>query len=163
MMKPVLSAMFALLVATVAVVAVAGDNANKDVDELLRLHEEVLEAHRLGDVDLLFSAQTATVIWGGRGEVRFLAEAERRPAMTQYLESADFEKYRDLIEPIVRVSVDGTLGWVICQVEIVGARANDVGERVNIDSVWAWIELYEKIDGEWRRTGNVSSMKPKKE
>lgn len=162
-MKSVLIAMFALLVAALGVEAVAGDSTDKDIAELLRLHEEVLEAHRVGDVDLFFSSQTDTVISGGRGEVRYVAEAERRPGMTRYLESAEFEKYQDLIEPIVRVSADGTLGWVICQVEIVGTRANDAGERVNIDSVWAWIELYEKIDGEWRRTGNVSSMQPKEE
>jgi hypothetical protein len=163
MMKSVLSALFLLLGAALVVEAIAGDNLEEDTAELLRLHEEVLEAHRAGDVDLFFSAQTDTVISGGRGEVRYISEAERRPGMTRYLESAEFEKYQDMIEPIVRVSGDGTLGWVICQIEIVGTRASDTGERVDIDSVWAWIELYEKIDGHWRRTGSVSSMKPKEE
>ena len=31
---------------------------------------------------------------------------------------------------------------------------------VAIDAIWAWIELYEKRDGEWRIIGNVSNRRP---
>jgi predicted enzyme related to lactoylglutathione lyase len=134
--------------------------SNADVDEILRLHREVLEAHKNDDVDLWLSARADRVTMVSRGEVLFPTKEENRPRIEAYLEAAEFEEYRDLIDPIVRVSDDGTLGWLVCQVEIVGTRANDEGERERIDSIWAWIELYEKIEGRWYRTGNVSNMKP---
>jgi hypothetical protein len=96
----------------------------------------------------------------GRMDMFLVTKDERRPSIADYLEAADFETYRDLIDPIVRVSDDGTLGWLVCQVEIVGTRASADGEEGRIDSVWAWIELYEKMEGRWYRTGNVSNMKP---
>ena len=73
--------------------------------------------------------------------------------------------YRDLIDPIVRVSKDGTSGWLIAQVEIMGTRAaggeKANGERTRFHSVWAWIELYEKRDGRWYRVGEVSNVRPR--
>ena len=55
-----------------------------------------------------------------------------------------FEYYRDMVPPVVKVSTDGSLGWVIVQVEAKGVRA---GEAYAFQS--AWIELYEKQDGFW--------------
>jgi hypothetical protein len=61
---------------------------------------------------------------------------------------------------VVTVSDDGTLAWLVCQVRIEGTRTPPSGEPRPVDSTWAWIELYEKREGEWVRVGNVSNMKP---
>jgi hypothetical protein len=153
-----------LVVVGAAIAAVAsGETASKDAAEILRLHKELLDAHKNDDVEKWLSAETDRITVGNRGEVLFQTKAERRGHIEDYLQSAEFEMYEDVIEPIVRVSDDGTLGWLICQVEIVGSRVSGEGETVSLDSVWAWIELYEKIDGRWYRTGNVSCVKPREE
>lgn len=151
-----------LLIALILTAAAGGEApaASGDATELLRLHAAVLEAHRNNDVEGLLALEADEIVRVGRGEVRFSTRAERTPGFEKYLRTTEFEEYRDMIEPIVRVSEDGTLGWLIAQVKIAGVQTDDEGRRRRIDSVWAWIELYEKKDGSWRRIGDVSNVKP---
>jgi hypothetical protein len=136
------------------------ERSRNDVEQILELHKAVLEAHKAGDVDGLLAAESDEIVRASRGEVLFPPKSERVLAFTRYLQSTAFEEYRDLIDPIVRVSDDGTLGWLIAQVKIVGTQTSGSGERVRIDSVWAWIELYEKKAGQWYRVGDVSNVRP---
>ncbi len=132
-----------------------------DVEKILQLHREVIEAHKAGDAEEILAVESDEIVRVMWGEVRFPQREERARLFEHYLQNTEFEEYRDLIDPIVRVSDDGTLGWLIAQVEIVGTQIRGDGERVRIDSVWAWIELYEKIDGRWVRVGDVASVKPR--
>ena len=67
--------------------------------------------------------------------------------------------YRDRVPPIVQVSADGSLGWVIAQVEAKGEQTAPDGTVETLEFVSAWIELYEQRGGKWFRTGNVSNFK----
>ncbi len=78
-----------------------------------------------------------------------------------YFEASEFQTYGDMVPPVVKVSADGTLGWVIAQVEVAGAQAVADGESASLAFVSAWIELYEKRGGEWARIGNVSNFAPR--
>jgi hypothetical protein len=49
---------------------------------------------------------------------------------------------------------------LIAQVKITGNQLGRQGEKVPFDSIWAWIELYEKREGRWFRVGEVSNIKP---
>lgn len=140
--------------------AAAEGQTSAEAKELLRLHREVIAGHLARDPAAVLAAEAESVVSVNRGEVRFVARAERERQFGSYLKDARFTRYRDLIEPIVRVSRDGTLGWVIVQVGIAGTRTGEDGKPVPLDSTWAWIELYEKRDGRWRRVGEVSSLKP---
>ena len=93
------------------------------------------------------------------GTVRFPAAQARRTQRTAYLASTTFSTYADLRPPIVRVSEDGSLGWVIAEVEIVGESRGEDGEPRAFQDVWAWIELYERTEDGWRMTGNVSNRR----
>ena len=58
----------------------------------------------------------------------------------------------------MQVSADGTLGWVIAQVEARGEQGSGAQAR-QVEFVSGWIELYERHHGRWRRVGNVSNFK----
>jgi hypothetical protein len=62
----------------------------------------------------------------------------------------------------VTVSADGSLGWLIAQVEVIGERKNADGSSEPINDIFAWIELYEKRSGRWTGVGNVSNVRPAK-
>jgi hypothetical protein len=128
--------------------------AQDDETTLLQMHRDVLRFHVENDLDSWMAAESDKYVSANRGEITHPTIEERRARLQPYLDATTFEVYRDLVEPIVRVSGDGTLGWVICQVEIVGTRGDE-----EFTSVWAWIELYAKEDGEWRRVGNVSNRR----
>jgi hypothetical protein len=152
-----------LLVAAVSLLAGAcgsvpqGDR-DADVRELLRLHEEVMVAHRKGDASLIFSAEGDEYVIVSRGEISHPDLAKRREFFGPYLSSTRFSVYRDQVPAIVRVSADGSLGWVIAQVEARGEQGAAQPAR-KVEFVSAWIELYEKREGRWRRVGNVSNFK----
>ena len=129
-------------------------------EEALRaLHEKVLRAHRESNVDLLLADEGDAYVVANRGEVTRPTLAERRARMGPYLRRTRFAEYRDTVEPIVRVSDDGSLGWVIVQVYARGLQETGGGTPEPIEFTCAWIELYERRDRVWVRVGNVSNFR----
>ena len=136
------------------------ETGDDDIAALTALHTSVLEAHRRGDVDAWLAQEADTVVSANRGQISFSSADERRARREPYLNATTFDVYRDLRPPIVKVSDDGTLGWVIAEVEMKGSSVSDDGEPVPFEAIWAWIELYEKQDGAWKAVGNVSNRRP---
>jgi hypothetical protein len=143
-------------------VAAARDEAKAagDSRRLEALHGKVMAAHRRSDVEMLLGDEAEDYVVASRGEVTHPGLDERRARLGAYLESTKFEEYRDVIDPIVRVSPDGLLGWVVVQVKARGVQTGAAGEKAPIAFVSAWIELYENRNGRWYRVGNVSNFKP---
>jgi hypothetical protein len=131
-----------------------------DAEQLRALHEKVMRAHRESNVDLLLEDDSPDPISANRGEITRPSLQERRSRFASYLGRTTFEEYKDLVDPVVTVSNDGTLGWVIVQVQARGMQAKDGGGKEPIAFVSAWIELYQKRGGRWYRVGNVSNFRP---
>ncbi len=131
-----------------------------DRAELLRLHETVLQAHRDGDLEAWMADEAELTLSVNRGSVNTLERQDRLTGRQPYLNNTTFTSYRDLIEPIVKTSDDGSLGWVIAEVEVIGETQQPDGSTIEFADVWAWIELYERDDDGWKRTGNVSNSRP---
>ena len=141
-----------LMSCAVVTVDTAGDRAR-----LLALHEEAMEAHRKSDVELLLRGDAEDFVLGSRGQVSRPSLEQRRQFLGPYLQGVRFTEYIDVVAPVVHVSADGTAGWVIAQVRASGAEIGGAKRSVQFES--AWIELYEKRSGGWRRVGNVSNFK----
>ncbi|HET9300225.1 MAG TPA: hypothetical protein VFO11_09775 [Candidatus Polarisedimenticolaceae bacterium] len=119
----------------------------------------MLRAHLESDVGLLLEDDAAEGIQANRGVVSTTGAADTREHMGAYLGRTTFTEYRDLIEPLVTVSRDGSLGWVIVQVYARGTQRQEDGKVEPLEFTCAWIELYEGRDGRWLRVGNVSNFK----
>jgi len=130
-----------------------------DEQALLKLHEAVLKAHIDSNIEALLATEAEDFVLMNRGEISSPSKAERRAFLGPYLASTTFEFYRDAVKPVVKVSKDGSLGWVIAQVEARGSAATRQGGRQSVEFVVAWIELYERRNGEWVAIGNASSFK----
>lgn len=126
---------------------------------LLALHQTALEAHLKSDVELLLKDETDDYVLANRGEITHPTKETRRRRLGSYFKTTNFQTYRDEIPPVVSISKDETLGWVIAQVYAQGEQTTSDGQVNPIQFVSAWIELYEKRDGRWLRTGNVSNFK----
>ena len=127
---------------------------------LLGLHEEVMRAHRESNVDLLLRAEAPDSVSANRGQITQPTLGERRARFQQYLGATRFTEYIDVVPPVVRVSADGSLGWVIVQVRGAGMQTTQQGSSQPLAFESAWIELYERRGGDWYRVGNVSNFKP---
>jgi len=128
-------------------------------DQLRALHAKVLRAHLESDVDLLLEDDAPEGTQANRGVVSKTDAADTRAHMGSYLARTTFTEYRDLIDPLISVSRDGTLGWVIVQVYARGTQRQDDGTAEPLEFTCAWIELYERREGRWLRVGNVSNFK----
>jgi hypothetical protein len=142
------------------IVATTAARAPSDTERLLALHEEVLRAHRESNVDLLLAAEEDDYVVANRGEITRPDRKARREGLGPYLRQTRFSRYVDKVPPIVKVSSDGSLGWVIVQVEARGEQTASPGKVEPLEFMSAWIELYEKRNGRWTRVGNVSNFKP---
>ncbi|HEX6789916.1 MAG TPA: hypothetical protein VF247_01280 [Candidatus Krumholzibacteria bacterium] len=150
-----------LLAAVATMAAPAQDASNPDRESLLRLHANVIRAHLESDVERLLADEADTYyVVSGRGEITWPTLAERRARLGAYLGRTRFDTYRDEVEPVVTISDDGTLGWVVVQIEARGTQKSDAGPDEPVQFVSSWIELYQKRDGRWQRVGNVSNFKP---
>ncbi len=136
------------------------ERSPSDEEQLLALHRRSMDAHLESDVDKLLAAEGADAVVGSRGEISRPSIEERRALFGDYFGVTHFEVYRDMVPPAVKVSKDGSLGWVIVQVEASGVQDGASGALHEIKFQSNWIELYEKRDGEWLRVGNVSNFAP---
>ncbi|HSM04303.1 MAG TPA: DUF4440 domain-containing protein [Longimicrobiales bacterium] len=138
----------------------SAQEASADARELLRLHEELLVAHRTADVDRWMRIEAADYVSANGGRVTHPEAGARRAGRAAYLAATTFEVYRDLQEPLVRISEDGSLGWLIAEVEVRGTTTSTSGDPEPFHDVWAWVELYRKVDGRWVLEGNASNRRP---
>jgi hypothetical protein len=136
------------------------DSPARDAQVLRSLHDKAIRAHKESNAALLVEDQAPDMVIVNRGEVTRPTLDERRAGFGSYLGRTVFSEYRDLAEPIVKVSDDGTLGWVIVQVTARGIQSTEGGEKQPIEFVSAWIELYGKRNGRWYGVGNVSNFRP---
>ncbi len=134
-------------------------SSTSDTNLLLALHQTALEAHLQSDVELLLKDESDDYVVASSGEISRPTKEERRQFLGPYLKATNFYEYRDEVPPVVNISQDETLGWVVAQVYARGEQAASDGQLHAIQFVSAWIELYEKRDGRWLRTGNVSNFK----
>jgi hypothetical protein len=68
-------------------------------------------------------------------------------------------EYRDLQEPIIEFSDDGSVAWSVVRVKVAGIRVMNDGTERELDFICAWIALYRRQNDKWIRLGEVSSFK----
>lgn len=139
--------------------ALSAQSPTEEEAALRTIHSELIRAHVENLPELWMSLESADYVSANGGAVSFPSLDTRRSQRAAYLESATFTRYRDLREPIVRVAADGSLGWLIAEVEIAGTLPGVDGSPEPFESVWAWVELYEKTAEGWRLVGNVSNSR----
>jgi hypothetical protein len=150
------------LIALSVLVASCSTNSPMRVDphaQLLALHEEVMQAHRESNVDTLMKSDAPDYFSANRGLIAQPTLEARRARFQHYFGTTRFAEYIDLVPPVVRVSNDGSLGWVIVQVRAKGVQSTSNGGSQAITFESAWIELYERRGDAWYRVGNVSNFK----
>ncbi len=150
-----------LLVACTSVArAQASVDLQKDKVELLRLHRIDREAHLRTDVELLQRSSPEEFISVSRGKIHRAKKSDERKLFTEYFRGAKYYEWDDVEEPIVRVSKDGSMAWMITRVRVRRTQKGDAGEEKEEKFTYAGIMTYEKVDGRWMRAANVSTFEP---
>jgi hypothetical protein len=147
----------------VLILNITGCKESPDFDkmrsEILDLHNNVIDAHLNKDVDFFVKDIADDYFSVGNGEIRNPAKEEISARFKNYLNSTTFTEYKNLQEPVIGFSEDGSVGWSIVQVNVAGKRTMDGGIDRDFDNTFAWITLYQRQDDKWIRLGEVSNYK----
>jgi hypothetical protein len=127
--------------------------------EIRDLHRITIDAHWEKDVDFFVRDLAEGYFSVGGGEIRHPTVEQIRAQFTDYLTSTTFSEYRDLREPIVGISQDGSLAWSLVEVKVAGVRKLADGSERVLDFICAWITLYQREGDKWLRMGEVSSFR----
>ena len=147
-----------LWVLTACATGVARTPADReaDLDALRALHEASIQAHLDGDADFFVQDLADGYVQVSGASVQRPAREEVREGFQRYLESTEFTRYETTDGPLVGVSDDGSIGWIIVRVEVEGVWNGTSG----VAFASAWISLYRRADAGWEFLANVSSVEP---
>jgi hypothetical protein len=130
----------------------------KEKAELLRLHQQDRRAHFQTDVDLLLARHPEEFIAVRDGKIYRPKKADTRKMFTESFKGANYFEWDDLEPPIIRISNDGSLGWIIVRLKVRRMKKDAAGAEKEEKFVYAGIMTYEKRDGGWIKTANVSTF-----
>jgi hypothetical protein len=120
---------------------------------LLELHANVRRAHFETDVDLLVANDAQEWINVRDATITRRRREDVADFFRTYFEGATYLEWDDVEPPIVSVSADGTLAWMIIHVRVRRTR----GDR-ELRFSYAGIETYEKRGGRWVKVVEVGTF-----
>lgn len=133
--------------------------ADREADRaaLLRLHEVQRTAHLESDAGLLVSSFSDSFLSLRDGRVERPTRAESLRRFGSYLESVEILEWEDIDPPVIRISGDGTMAHVVVRKRV---RLVPAGGGEEEHTVHAWLETWEKREGEWELTAVASTERP---
>lgn len=137
-----------------------GADIEADRAELLRLHELQKTAHMEKRADELVASFSDSFRDISRGEVTQPPRDLTRKRFQAYFDATTFLTWEDLEEPIIRISPDGMMAYLIVRKDVHVRAPGPVGAPVEEHLHYAWVETYEKEAGEWRLTTVTSTDRP---
>jgi hypothetical protein len=127
-------------------------------EEILSLHLASIEAHLNKDVDFFTRDVADDYVVVSNADVFHPTEEQTKAQFSNYLNRTDFTEYRDLRDPIIGFSDDGSVAWSIVQVKVAGVQTSDDGQQQFVNFKSAWINLFKRDSNRWIRITNVSNV-----
>jgi hypothetical protein len=122
---------------------------------LIRRHIQDRKAHLGKDIPTLLEGIAAEQFNVRDGRVGTSSQAEAANRFTNYFDHvAEFIHWDDLQPPIIQISQDGTMAWMINQIRL---HYRSV-KNEETDAICAWLMVYEKQDDEWVAVANASTF-----
>jgi hypothetical protein len=154
---------FAILLLSIVLVPVNADAQSKvdladEVEQLLRLHESDRRAHFETSAKQIMEHASGEFISVSDGRVQRTTPAEDLKFFEEYFKGAKYYEWDDLEPPIVRVSNDASMAWMIVRTRVHRVQTRSGGEATERRFVYAGIMVYEKKGGRWARVANVSTF-----
>jgi hypothetical protein len=136
------------------------DESASAKEELLAIHHSARRAHFNRDVGSIVAGMSPEFTTVHEGTIRVMSREDVRKQFTEYFRGAEFSAWDDLEPPMIRVSPDGKMGWMIVRVRIAYTKTDAGGATSKEDTVMAWMSAYEKREGKWLLVANATTSKP---
>jgi len=132
----------------------------QDIAELLNIHTRDRQAHFATDVQAAISFFDNSYVYVRDGSIQRLSPADLEPIYTDYFRGATFHEWDDLEPPIIHVSDDGSMAWMIRRFRIRFTK-QEGGQATEHTSIYAGMTIYEKKEGRWLRVANTTTFAEK--
>ena len=144
-----------LVLLALATLAFAADPA-ADKAALMKLHTQDRDAHLKGDADLIVAPLAPVVTEVSSGHVSSMKREDAKAKFGEYLKTVKYTAWDDASEPVITISSDGKLAWMIVEIKVeVAPVGNPVDKRNFMNSA---IETFEKGPDGWHMTAIAATV-----
>ncbi len=127
------------------------------VKELMQLQQQGRAAHFGKDAKLLVSVFADDFINIGAGKITRPTREESRNRLQAYFDRSEFLEWDDISPPIIRVSQDASMAYILVHKRVRLKAKNEKGDLEEETTIFAWMETYEKHNGKWTLTAVTST------
>lgn len=131
---------------------------SEDVNEILRMHYRDRAAHFNRDAGYIFSNFDAEYFSLANGQVNIPDREAGRKRLQAYFDASIFLEWDDIQPPIIRVSEDGTMAFLLVNKRVRLLDKNK-GDKEEVE-VFAWSMSLRKAAGRWKVTSTTSTRTP---
>ena len=131
------------------------------IDELLLLQKQERDAHLQKNAARLVEMFAPDFINISDGNVTRPSKEESLRRFQAYFDRTTFLEWADITPPIIRVSQDASMAYVLVQ-KRVRIKPSDETSTKESTTIFAWIETYEKQGGKWLLKVVASTDHPQK-
>jgi hypothetical protein len=124
------------------------------------MHQLGRTAHLEKRADLLVASFADSFLNISNGTVALRTRSESRVRFQAYFDRVTVQEWDDLAPPIIRISPDGQMAYVIVQKSVRLTAPDSVGVYQPEHTIYAWVELYEKRAGKWTLMAVASTERP---
>jgi hypothetical protein len=140
----------------------AQPDPEKELAALLEIHRLDRQAHFETDVELLLKNSAAEFVSVSSGKISRSSRNQLKSMFTEYFKNAKYYEWDDLESPVIRISDDASMAWMIVRTKVRRTQKVDSGEEKETAFVYAGVMTYEKQQGKWVRTANVSTFEERR-
>lgn len=130
------------------------------MNELLELHRQARVAHFQRDANLLVGSFADDFTSIGNGKIQNPTRQASLDRFTNYFRNSRFLEWDDIVPPVIKVSNDATMGYVIVNKRVRLMAKETDGTEKEATEVFAWLATYRKNDGQWKLTALASTNTP---
>ncbi|MGH7456093.1 MAG: hypothetical protein ACRENG_32365, partial [bacterium] len=127
------------------------------VKELLQLQQQGRNAHFGKDARLLVSTFADDFINVAAGKINRPTREESIKRLQAYFDRSEFLEWDDISPPLIRVSQDASMAYVLVHKRVRLKAKNEKGDVEEETTIFAWMETYEKQNGQWTLTTVTST------
>lgn len=131
----------------------------KEREALLAIHKKSREGDFNRNGSQLVDNSVDDFFFVNSGDVNRLTKQQRLQMYERSFDGATYSRWDDLEEPIIRISDDGTLAWMITRLEVARTKKDSTGIEHPEGFVYAGMMTFKKVDGEWVKEANVSTFR----
>lgn len=133
------------------------------MNELLELHKQGRVAHFNRDAKMLVSGFADDFTEISNGKIRKPSRETSLNRFQNYLNNSTFLEWDDITPPVIKLSDDATMAYVLVHKKVRLLAKNESGKETEETEVFAWAEIHRKIKGEWKLVAVVSTNTPEKD